>query len=104
VCAPDLERVEAEDRPPTTDLVATLKASLGRKALAKATPRKSEQEKAAPAKRPGRGGGAALLSAQSDIARNPGETGSWWPVGRLRNKRFQGRSTPGPGLRKSRPT
>ena len=54
IAGQEIERVEAEDRPPTTDLVATLKASLGRKALAKATPRKSEQEQAAPAKRPAR--------------------------------------------------
>jgi DNA end-binding protein Ku len=54
IAGQEIERVEAENRPPTTDLVATLKASLGRKALAKATPPKSEQEQAAPAKRPGR--------------------------------------------------
>jgi DNA end-binding protein Ku len=54
IAGQEIERVEAEDRPPTTDLVATLKASLGRKALAKATLPKSEQEQAAPAKRPAR--------------------------------------------------
>jgi hypothetical protein len=32
----EIEHVEVEASPPTTDLVATLKASLGRKALAKA--------------------------------------------------------------------
>lgn len=54
VAGQEIERVEVEARPPTTDLVATLKASLGRKALAKATPPKSEQEQVAPAKRPAR--------------------------------------------------
>jgi hypothetical protein len=33
-----------EARPPTTDLVATLKASLGRKELAKAPATRSDQE------------------------------------------------------------
>ena len=50
----EIQLVEVEARPPTTDLVATLKASLGRKALAKATPSRSEQEQVAPAKRPAR--------------------------------------------------
>jgi hypothetical protein len=50
----EIQRVEVETRPPTTDLVATLEASLGRKELAKATPPKSEQEQAAPSKRPAR--------------------------------------------------
>jgi DNA end-binding protein Ku len=53
IAGQEIERVEAEDRPPTTDLVATLKASLGRKALAKTVPTKAEQE-LTPAKRPAR--------------------------------------------------
>jgi DNA end-binding protein Ku len=43
VAGQEIERLAVEARPPTTDLVATLKASLGRKALAKAPP-KSEGE------------------------------------------------------------
>jgi DNA end-binding protein Ku len=54
IAGQEIQRVEVETRPPTTDLVATLEASLGRKELAKATPPKSEQEQAAPAKRPAR--------------------------------------------------
>jgi DNA end-binding protein Ku len=46
----EIERVEFEARPATTDLVPTLKASLERKALARAPPSRSEQE-ARPAKR-----------------------------------------------------
>ena len=38
----EIARVAVETPPPTTDLVATLKASLGRKALAKAAPPSSE--------------------------------------------------------------
>ena len=53
VAGQEIERVEVEARPPTTDLVATLKASLERKALAKASPTKSEEEPT-PAKRPAR--------------------------------------------------
>jgi DNA end-binding protein Ku len=49
----EVQRLEVEARPATTDLVATLKASLERKELAKAAPAKSEQ-KATPAKQPGR--------------------------------------------------
>ena len=49
VSGQEIERVEAADRPATTDLVATLKASLGRKELAKVSSRKSEQ---VPSKRP----------------------------------------------------
>ena len=49
----EIQRVEVEARPPTTDLVETLKASLGRKGLAKAAPTKVDQ-KAAPAKQPTR--------------------------------------------------
>ena len=52
VAGQEIQRVEVETRPPTTDLVATLKASLGRKELAKAAPTKVE--KAAPAKQPTR--------------------------------------------------
>jgi DNA end-binding protein Ku len=44
VAGQEIERVEVQARPPTTDLVATLKASLERKALAKASPTKSKQE------------------------------------------------------------
>jgi non-homologous end joining protein Ku len=51
VSGQEIERVEVEDRPATTDLVATLKASLGRKDLAKASSIKSEQVPA-PSKRP----------------------------------------------------
>ena len=40
----EIARVEVETPPPTTDLVATLKASLGRKALAKAASPRSESE------------------------------------------------------------
>jgi len=36
IAGQDIQRLEVEARPPTTDLIATLKASLGRKALAKA--------------------------------------------------------------------
>ena len=50
VAGQEIQRLEVETRPPTTDLVATLKASLGRKELAKAPP-KSKLEPA-PAKRP----------------------------------------------------
>ena len=53
VAGQEIERVEVEARPPTTDLVATLKASLGRKELAKAASAKSAQEPAAE-KRPAR--------------------------------------------------
>jgi DNA end-binding protein Ku len=49
----DIARVEAEAPAPTTDLVATLKASLGRKALAKASPATAEPQPAS-AKRPAR--------------------------------------------------
>jgi hypothetical protein len=38
------ERVEVKARPPTTDLVATLKASLERKELAKVTAATSKRE------------------------------------------------------------
>jgi DNA end-binding protein Ku len=40
----EIQRVEVEARPPTTDLVATLEARLGRKELAKVSPRKSKWE------------------------------------------------------------
>jgi DNA end-binding protein Ku len=53
IAGQEIQRVEVEARPPTTDLVATLKASLERKALAKAVPTKAEQE-LTPAKRPAR--------------------------------------------------
>jgi DNA end-binding protein Ku len=51
VAGQEIEHVEVESRPPTTDLVATLTASLRRKELAKAAPSKAQQEPA-PAKRP----------------------------------------------------
>jgi DNA end-binding protein Ku len=54
IAGQEIERVEVEARPATADLVATLKASLGRKELAKATRPRSEQEQVAPAKRPAR--------------------------------------------------
>ena len=38
VAGQEIQRLEIAERPPTTDLVATLKASLGRKPLAKAPP------------------------------------------------------------------
>jgi len=49
----EIQRLEIEARPATTDLVATLKASLERKGLAKAAAAKAER-KATPAKQPGR--------------------------------------------------
>jgi len=49
----EIERVEVEARPPTTDLIATLKASLGRNELAKAARANSALEPAA-VKRPAR--------------------------------------------------
>ena len=54
VAGREIERVEVEARPPTTDLVATLKASLERKGLAKAAPTKVDQKTASPAKQPAR--------------------------------------------------
>jgi DNA end-binding protein Ku len=50
----ELQHVEVEARPATTDLVATLKASLGRKELAKAPATTKSAEERAPAKRPDR--------------------------------------------------
>jgi hypothetical protein len=55
IAGQEIERVEVEARPPTTDLVATLKASLGRKALAKAPPPTMAERKPTPARRPARG-------------------------------------------------
>jgi DNA end-binding protein Ku len=52
IAGQEIQQLAAETRPPTTDLVATLKASLGRKALAKA-PRQSEAQPES-AKRPTR--------------------------------------------------
>ena len=46
IAGQEIQRMEVEARPPTTDLVGTLKASLGRKALAKASSTKSAQEPA----------------------------------------------------------
>jgi DNA end-binding protein Ku len=53
VAGQEVEHLEVEARPPTTDLVATLKASLERKGPTKAAPTRVDQ-KAAPAKRPAR--------------------------------------------------
>jgi DNA end-binding protein Ku len=53
VAGQEIQRMEVEARPPTTDLVATLQASLGRKELAKVSPGKSKQEPVA-TKRPAR--------------------------------------------------
>jgi DNA end-binding protein Ku len=44
IAGQEIQRVEVETRPPTTDLVATLEASLGRKELAKVSPGKSKRE------------------------------------------------------------
>jgi len=55
IAGQEIERVEVEARPPTTDLVATLKASLGRKARAKAPPPTMAERKPTPATRPARG-------------------------------------------------
>jgi DNA end-binding protein Ku len=44
VAGQEIQRVEVEVRPPTTDLVETLKASLGRKELAKVTSTPARQE------------------------------------------------------------
>jgi DNA end-binding protein Ku len=48
IAGQEIQRVEVETRPPTTDLVATLQASLGRKELAKVCPRKTKPESGAP--------------------------------------------------------
>jgi DNA end-binding protein Ku len=53
IAGQEIQRLEVEARPPTTDLVATLKASLERKGLAKASATKSVQE-TTPAKQPAR--------------------------------------------------
>jgi DNA end-binding protein Ku len=44
IAGQEIQRVEVETRPPTTDLVATLEASLGRKDLAKVSSGKSKRE------------------------------------------------------------
>jgi DNA end-binding protein Ku len=44
IAGQEIQRVEVETRPPTTDLVATLEASLGRKDLAKVSPGKARRE------------------------------------------------------------
>jgi DNA end-binding protein Ku len=44
IAGEEIQRVEVESRPPTTDLVTTLQASLGRKELAKVTSGKSKRE------------------------------------------------------------
>ena len=46
IAGQEIQRVEVETRPPTTDLVETLKASLDRKDLAKVSPGKSKREPA----------------------------------------------------------
>jgi DNA end-binding protein Ku len=53
VAGQEIEHLEVEARPPTTDLVATLEASLERKGPTKAAPTRVDQ-KAVPAKRPAR--------------------------------------------------
>ena len=53
VAGEEIQSLEVKARPPTTDLVATLKASLGRKELAKAAPAKADV-KVTSAKRPAR--------------------------------------------------
>jgi DNA end-binding protein Ku len=53
IAGQEIQRIEAEAPPPTTDLVATQKASLGRKELAKAAPTKADQ-KTTSAKQPAR--------------------------------------------------
>ena len=53
VAGQEIQRVEVETRPPTTDLVATLEASLARKELAKVSPGKAKREPVAE-KRPAR--------------------------------------------------
>jgi DNA end-binding protein Ku len=53
IAGQEIQHIEVEARTPTTDLVATLKASLERKGLAKASPAKSKEEPT-PAKRPAR--------------------------------------------------
>jgi DNA end-binding protein Ku len=47
IAGQEIQRMDVETPPPTTDLVATLKASLGRKELAKVSPEKSTREPAA---------------------------------------------------------
>jgi hypothetical protein len=54
IAGQEIERVEVEARPPTTDLVATLKASLGRKELAKVPAASKSKPEPVPAKRPAR--------------------------------------------------
>jgi non-homologous end joining protein Ku len=54
IAGQDIQRVEVEARVPTTDLVATLRASLERKGPAKAAATRVDQ-KAAPANRLARG-------------------------------------------------
>jgi DNA end-binding protein Ku len=44
IAGQDVQRMEVETRPPTTDLVGTLKASLERKELAKVSPGKTRPE------------------------------------------------------------
>jgi DNA end-binding protein Ku len=51
IAGQEIQRVEVETRPPTTDLVATLEASLGRKELAKVTAATAKKEPV-PTKRP----------------------------------------------------
>ncbi|PYM57630.1 MAG: Ku protein [Candidatus Rokuibacteriota bacterium] len=53
VAGQEIQTVEVEARPPTTDLVATLKASLGRKPLAKVPPTEAKEQPTS-SKRPAR--------------------------------------------------
>jgi non-homologous end joining protein Ku len=54
VAGEEIQRVEVELRAPTMDLVATLKTSLERKALAKAPPPTKVEQDHTPGKRPAR--------------------------------------------------
>jgi DNA end-binding protein Ku len=54
VAGQEIERLEVEPRPPTTDLVTTLKASLERKGPAKAAAPNKAAQKTTPAKQPAR--------------------------------------------------
>jgi DNA end-binding protein Ku len=68
IAGQEIQRLEVAERPPTTDLVATLKASLGPKPVVKAGA--SEPEPAStPAKRPAQRRRASLDSIGSQQAR-----------------------------------
>ena len=70
VAGQEIEHLEVEARPPTTDLVATLKASLERKGPTKAAPTRVDQ-KAAPAKRPARRRASKLRHSSSPNRKGP---------------------------------